>query len=449
MAKEIIVFYEDSIEIFRGQSLLSKLNLPLKNSLRSKENIEYLKQFIKETGLKIKNANVVFSMDGLITRTIDVPKIKKREIDKYINNNIDEYFTVNANEYYFAYNVSKTTKNNMSIFLVAIPRFKVVDIVSMLSDVNIRVKSFNVYPDIISTYFKNKTGGYGIIDIHDKRTFVTIIDDGDVFLHSSIINDFEDDETVQEYIDNINYFINFYATRHFGKRLDGISIVGEIPQKIKFMIDNQIDIQKEYGQIGRVKGINNILAYQYQKNKINKYNNVDFIKAFNKKDYFKRGLSIAILSILIITVLWTEISLYIINKSSTQLDRKIAKLEQQYNEYKNVEKNISQLEAKKKELETKKNILNQIESEKLDVVDILIKIKNNLPKNIRISEITIDKENVNVTFISIDGKTLDAAKLVVGLNKIGIFEPIDLEKIEMDDNVSDIKLVLKLKNSKG
>lgn len=169
MAKELIVFYEDSIEIFRGKSLLTKFNLPIPTNLISQENKEFLFLFLKESGIKIKNANVLFAMDGLITRTIDIPKIKKREIDKYINNNIDEYFTVNANEYYFDYKVSKITKSNINIFLVAIPRSKVIDIISMLSYVNIKVKSFNVYPDIISSYFKNKKGGYGLIDVHEKE----------------------------------------------------------------------------------------------------------------------------------------------------------------------------------------------------------------------------------------------------------------------------------------
>lgn len=144
-------------------------------------------------------------------------------------------------------------------------------------------------------------------------------------------------------------------------------------------------------------------------------------------------------------MLWTEVALYIINKNSKQLSTNIAKLEEQYKGYNDIESRVTELELKKNELETKKNILNHIESQKLDIVGILTKIKNNIPKNIKVSEITIDKENVNVVFSATEGKTLDAAKLIVSLNKIGIFETVDLKKIEMDDNVTDINLLLKLK----
>lgn len=445
MAKELIVFYEDSMEIYRGNNLLTKLDLPIKSNIRSQENKDFLFKVFKESGINIKSAHVLFAMDGLITRTIDIANINKREINNYINNNLDDYFTVSYNDYFFDYTIIKETKNNFSIFLVAIPRYKVVDIVSLLNELNINIKSFNVYPDVVSSYFKNKNGGVGLIDIQEKRTYITLINDGGVFLHSSILNEFEDDEMVQEYIDNINYFINFYSTRHFGKKLDKIYILGGLNEKLKSILETQIDVPKEYQTNSIFKGIKNILANQYQKNRISKKTNIDFIKIINKKDKFKTNIVILLFALIVVTLLWTETSLYLINKNNNKLIEKTKKLEEQYKGYKDIESRISELELKKKELEIKKEILNKLESEKLDIVYILTKVKNNLPKNIRVSEITIDTENVNVTFKAIDGKTLDAAKLVVSLNKIGIFETIDLERIELDDNVNEIKLLLKLK----
>lgn len=444
MAKVVIIFYEDQIEIFRGKSLLSKINLTSFGNIKNQEAQEYIKQIISDSGLKISRCYVLYAMDGLITRTIEIPKIKKKEVEKYIKNNIDEYFTVNINDYYFDYKITHENKKNINLFVAAVPRIKVADIISILNLLNININSINVYPDLILSYFINKKGGIGVIDIHENRTYVTLFENGDVFLHSSLMNEFEDNEMFQEYIDNISYFINFYSTRHFGKKIEKLYVIGENLDKVKTTFDSQIDIQKEYGLNSLVKGDRPVLLYPYIKGIIKPNNSIDYNKIINKRDSFRLAMILTIIILVLVTAVWTIATIYVINDTTKEYN--LSNLNKEYELYKDIEQKVMELETKKNELQSKRDYLNQIEVEKLDIVDILTQLKNNLPKNIRVTVLTIDKQNVNVTFKIIDTKTLDAAKLVVSLNKIGIFEDVNISQINLDDNVEDINLVLKLKN---
>lgn len=443
MAREVFVFYEDKIEIYRGASLLSKISLPIQNNIGLQQNVDFFKNFIQETGLKIKRANVVYAMDGIITRTVEIPKIKPKDVEKYINNNIDEYFTININEYYFDFKISKKSKNNINVFIVAVPKNKINDIRNLLSSIEIEIKSINVYPDILSSYFYNKKGDFGIVDIHEDRTYLTLIDNGEVFLSSSLINEFEDSYMSQEYIDNINYFLNFYSTRHFGKRIDKLYIVGQVNERLKSILNENIDIDKEY-EIEKLTKRNktSLIIYPYLRGTIKKGRYINLMDIFKPKDVFKQNIIIAASLVTIITVSWTTLALYLIDQKMHKFD--IDTLQKRYEKYKDVEALVNELQQKKNSLEYKAKLLEDIKKENVDVVAILNTLKDNLPRNIFISNISIDKENVDVTFIFKDKKTLDAAKLVVALNKTGIFQQVDLDKVNLDDNVDEITLKLKL-----
>jgi hypothetical protein len=72
-------------------------------------------------------------------------------------------------------------------------------------------------------------------------------------------------------------------------------------------------------------------------------------------------------------------------------------------------------------------------------------LKEGLPDFCRIKLISVEKENVNLTLEIIDKKTINAAKLVIAINEIGLFEPAEIEQLEMNDTVEEITLDLKIK----
>ena len=48
---------------------------------------------------------MILSIDSIVTRQIEVPAMKDKDLKDFINNNIGDYFTVNTGDFYFDYKV--------------------------------------------------------------------------------------------------------------------------------------------------------------------------------------------------------------------------------------------------------------------------------------------------------------------------------------------------------
>lgn len=211
-----------------------------------------------------------------------------------------------------------------------------------------------------------------------------------------------------------------------------------IPLKLSKLIKNSpVDINIYSDILGYFIPVKNV----YNKK-------IDFIdKLYRKKKAKISANRIIIIEaiICILITLITAVGVFIYSKISLP-KYDTAALNLQIAALSDVQKNIDKLEQEKKEYEEKANNMEKINNHEFDYIGILDILRQGLPKEVSIKNIAMDKNNVNVTF-NINNSTLDGARVIVALNKMNVFEPVELPQIELDDNVKEITLNLKIINS--
>lgn len=477
MKNLIINITDNQIEIFlvetsfRTITVMKRFELEIKcksaymdNELLygTPENTRKLRSLIKSNNLSNKKANLILSIDGLVTREIEIPVINKVNIGKFIHNNIEEYFTINKADYYFDYKITSINKkeNKMKLFLAAVPKQKLTDIKKLMDNGGITLNKINIYPDCILNLYKNiKSQGIACLDIGKKKSTLSIIKDGSLFLYS-LINVSIEEETEDEFrdvVDSFNYFLNFYSSRYFGNTVDRIYLIGEYAQS-----ETLVNILKEHHDIHINWGLRNRNIRFKDSTTKSTYKNMGLMGALlsNKPIYGKHiefsknelegtdySLKSELVSVIIILTLltgaWTCLFAWYVNNNSAAYDTSI--IDRKTAEISDVEKEINDLNMKKKQLREKTDIINEINSDSFNYTHVIEALQNGLPTSCKIISVEMDKEYVNPTFQILDKKTLNAAKLVIAINRMNVFEPIELEELNMDDNIETISLVLKIK----
>ncbi|MBC2579950.1 hypothetical protein [Clostridium sp. DJ247] len=430
-------------------------------------NLNKVKDIREKFKIRNNNIGIILNWDNIITRIIDTPVMNKKELKNFIENNIEEYFAVSMNEYCYDYEImsidKQEKKGKMSIMLVVVPRIKLKEVLEFIKYCGLTPKSVGIYPSYMSNIFLGENhSSIAIIDANSGKSTLTILDKRSIFIYSNISGESyeRDEEEFSDITENIDYFLNFYSTRHFGNRVDRIYILGEFynSESLHKVITSQTDIETIVGLTAKTTKMTkdspvdineyaDILGYVIPVKNIydKKINFIDKIYRKDKKETSSNKLitmEIGILSLLTVMLvagvfIYTKINLSKYNTSD--IDAQIAVLS-------SVEKDINKLEQEQKEYETKIKNMQKIEDDEFNYIGLLDTIKKGLPKDILIKSITLDKSNVNATFY-INNSTIDAAKLIIAINKMNIFEPVELPQINLNDDVKEINLNLKIANS--
>ena len=430
----------------------------------NEENLEKVKRLREKFKVINKNVGVILNWENIITRVIETPIMNKKELKNFIDNNIEEYFAVNMNEYCYDYEVMSRDKQNkkgkMSIMLAVVPRIKLKEIMEFIKYCGLIPKSVGIYPNYMSNLFLGENNNsIGVIDINSGKSTLTILDKEKVFLYSSISSEYYeiDEEEFSDISENLDYFLNFYSTRHFGNKVDEINILGEFynNQNLKNIIKTQTSIEPISGLNNKIsKSIRNstidgniygdILGYIIPVKSI--YDKkIDFVNKLYRKENKKSsankliaievGVLFLVTTIVIISVfVYTKINLSKYN--TVDIDAQIAVLS-------SVQNDLNKLDQETNQYDNKLNDMQKIQSDEFDYIGILDTLRKGLPQEILIKTITIDKNNVNVTF-NINNSTMDAAKAVIAINKMNIFEPVELPQINLNDNVKEVTFNLKI-----
>lgn len=472
--KVIFRFNEGSVDILLlqykfGRTIIKKVKTIANESLKNnhynvEENVNFTKVFLKKNKMINKKAIAIVNLDGIITRLVEMPFMKKKELKDFIKNNINEYFTVNMNEYYYDYKIVQAEKDKVKKFdvlLVVIPKVKLNDLSFFIKNSCVDIERITIYPDCIGDLFNvREDENIAIVDLVRNRINVTILEGDKIFLHSNSFIDMPGniEESYEELLDNIGYFLNFYSSRHFGNKVDKIYLLGDVLNDESFSkaLKGQFNIPIE-------KGIKSITKKVFAANdiNINEYSDVfgcnlklkevynkdiDFNKVMElgvSKTKEKNILNIMVIVFLIVTLGWISIAEYYINKEMpsydmSNLDKEIKRLEQANKEY-------DVLQSRKLEYEKKEKVIDDINKDNFNYIYYLQELKKGLPSNVLVSDVYVDKEKVDIT-ININNSTLDKAKLVIAINDMNIFERVELDSIKLDNTENEAKFTLKIKN---
>ncbi|KAJ51623.1 hypothetical protein CTM_11810, partial [Clostridium tetanomorphum DSM 665] len=100
--KVVFRFNEDSIGIVFLEYRLGKINIKkvktittenlLNGNFSTEENVDFTRIYLKKNKMLGKKAIAILSVDGIITRLVQVPSMGKKDLMSFIRNNINEYF---------------------------------------------------------------------------------------------------------------------------------------------------------------------------------------------------------------------------------------------------------------------------------------------------------------------------------------------------------------------
>ncbi|MCT8976317.1 pilus assembly protein PilM [Clostridium sp. CX1] len=441
-------------------------------SYNSDENSNIIKTIRNKSRVKTKEVDLVLSVDGIITRNIETPIMKRKELESFIKNNINDYFAVNLGEYYYDFEIiekekaeNKDKKGRFHIILAAVPKYKLDNILEFINICGLIVKNIRIYPQVIKNIVDDyRNTSIAILDTDKEKSNVTIFDNNKLFLYSNILSESHSEEnSFQDMVENFGYFLNFYDTRHFGNRVQNIFITGEFwdNRELYQAIKNSFGIEPTVG----IEGIGTKITSKVNEN-INIFADIiaNSIKPFRKREYsinFARRLEknksksitndknilIKVAAIaLLITIIWTSAtSIYFFQKerkyNTAEIENKIASLSY-------VEKTISDLNNQKNFYETKIKYINQVANEQFDYVAIIETLQKGLPKKVTIKSITLNNADAIVIF-NIQNSTIDVARLVIAINEMNIFEPVEVDEVKLDDSVSEASFNLKIKESEA
>ncbi|MEY7999867.1 hypothetical protein AB8U03_06610 [Clostridium sp. Mt-5] len=428
-------------------------------------NLNKIKDIREEFKLKNKKISIILNWDSIITRIIETPVMGKKELKSFIDNNIEEYFAVNINEYCFDYEIiSLDKKHKMWVMLVVAPMVKIKQVLEFIKCCGLKADSIGIYPEYISNLFLDEfDSSAAVVDVNGNKSTLTILDEEKIFIYSNISSeDYRKDErNFTEVMENLDYFLNFYSTRHFGKNVEKIYMLGEFYDNdvLNGLIESQTSIKPVVGlnpKVSKLIGNSRVDGNIYSdivgyfvpvKNIYNK--SINFINKLHSKNEDKKWTGnrfiineieiFCLITIIMITavLIYTKFSLS--KYDTSDLDSQIAVLS-------SAKEDADKLDIEKKSYEAKVKYIQKIKEDEFDYMDLLETLREGLPEGISITSIKMDRQNIDAQF-DVNKRTVDAARLVAALNAMNIFEPVELPEVELNDNVKEVKLNLKLLQS--
>lgn len=477
MKRIILNFKENEVlmaEISSGINssvIRETIHLPLETNLsngrlyNNNENIAELRNALKSFNYTGSKAELILSFDGMITRTIETPCLNKRDLKSFLDKNMSEYFTISPDEFYFDYKIISMRKEDKKLFdilLAAIPKQKTDDIIALVKACGLTPVRIGIYPDCIYKLFAaEEDKSTAIIDIGRSKSSIVILDRGQLFLYSNIQAEVSA-EDYDELADNLGYFLNFYSSRHFGKRVDSLYCIGELSGNEKLISG----IKQQFGIVtydsAALKGIRlsgdtaeisnelmDLSGYLLNTKKIQN-KDMDFSEVLKEEKAAARlrinnAPNILAAAIFICTALFICGSLMFVFIENKIYDT--AKISSELQSYSATEKQLADLDNAKKDTDKKNNFLKYAENDAFDYKGIMDTIKKGLPENISVSSLVVTNSDVKVTF-NIDNSTLDIARLNIALNNMAIFEHEEIVSTVLDDKVRTCTYDLTLKNFK-
>lgn len=149
-----------------------------------------IKELLSKNFIKTKKAVGLISSSAVVTREVNIPKMKEAEIDKYIQIDSQQYFPMDLSEYILDYKILEETAGvegpEYVILLTAVPEVLVTNYIKVIESLKLELEAIDIIPNVISkyvtNYLTNKADKMGntiaVIDLGAQSTNISIISNG-------------------------------------------------------------------------------------------------------------------------------------------------------------------------------------------------------------------------------------------------------------------------------
>lgn len=458
MKKVIFILKDEQLNIIKISKLWKKVSLGLEKTIYNANMEEVINQnlymlhqkkseeidsFLSENKLKGKKADFIIALDSIITRTIEIPYLNKNKLKQYLNKNIINLFTVNVDEYFYDYKVvgliskTKDSKKKLKIKIVIVPLNVITGIKKLTETLGIKLNKISIYPDIMQQMVNTKDD-VCVLDSGNDKSIISIFEQGSTFLYASFLSSLEDFDGA---IDEIEYFTDFYASRHQGKSLDYFHLIGKQATDTQFaeQLTNRTGISVY--KTTKNKFLNPLVRFSQQKQHTmyNKYIDFSNEEALNKKQKIDLRPLFFLMVLIIITATWYNGTNYYLKQQETKYTFDSSSS----GAYMTIQDEIDVLLNTKAIMIEKKEAVKTIASTTFDHMEIMEVLLTSIPNQVTISNINMRQETIDINF-NINHDTTDVLELIIALNNTEYFKTIDITELELDDKVESVTLVLEV-----
>ena len=432
--------------------------------------ISQTRSFIRANGKHIKKVTINLSTDGIIIRVIETPLMNKSDLESFIENNKTSYFTVNMEDYVLDYKVlsiKNDTTKKMNLLIAIVPKYHLQEIISFVNSCNLAIENISIYPASIANLFTDyENNSIAILDANDFKSYITILSDNKLFLYSTMNSDLATyplydavstkNIDYEDLIDNLEYFLNFYSTRHFGNKVNNLYITGKYycDPAMQLALKGRFDINIISGINGTdaiVKCHNSVNFNNYwsiigcilsRKDILNKSLNFYTALTKNKEEKKDNKFSKLVASI----VLFSLFVPVLFSAYCTALSKKydLSSINQSLSSYTKVTADLADLNKFRVDNTKKSTTISLIKGTQLDSLYYINTIRGILPSQATIETIIVTQNSLQL-LLRTNGDPLLKANLVTNINNLGIFQPIEVDTVSLDSSnkIISYKLIIK------
>ena len=154
---------------------------------------EFLRDQLRENGIKEKKAIFTVASSKIITREVDLPDLPKKKLDALTQMNAEEYFPVDLSEYTIDYRILDHYVNDedkmIRVNMVAAFTELIECYINLAGLSGLKVCGVDFAGNSIVNYATHmkKEGTYLLLDLGSKSTMVTIMNEGSVRFNRNLV----------------------------------------------------------------------------------------------------------------------------------------------------------------------------------------------------------------------------------------------------------------------
>lgn len=456
---------DSKVRIIEGKFNKNKLFVSsLKEETISSFDKENLSKTISHLiNKKKKHAYILLSTSKLLSKTIEIPKLKEKDIQSLLENNISQHFTVEANNYVSSYRVlqefKKEEQDILQLLLIAYPKEDLEIILESCRDNNLRVQFVDAYPNIIFQEYNHYKEPVAIVDAQKEKADCIILKNNNLFLHATFNPDdtddfFSDEKTIEESIlSNLEGYFNFYSSKNYGEKIKQVFLY-DYPEteNLKELIERKTEVFVQENQLPFKVQFKNKKSSNVNKNE---YLSIfSFIKNINKKSTInllnasfyqkKHSNNLALASVLSVIVFSMAYVIGVPFYDKLNVIKSISAYEKELALHEDIKNDLTVLGQLTNERQQKETSLKQIQSSQYNYLTLLSVVYSLLPEGVNIEQFTV-KENGVISVQFSTPSTLKTSSLINSINSSEYFNEVYLETVRLDDKVENLQLQLELK----
>ena len=209
-----------------------------------------LNHFLKENGIKTKKAVLCLGRPGIIARAVKVPKMSFVDLKTHMELEMNEYIPVNSEEYSFDFKImsvfTEDERDYFNILAAAVLKRHIEECVRIIELAGLKPLAVDIFPNVIWNLLTDKYHDAAIIDSGRDGTRLMLCRGEEIVLYTDIPYRFDNqsDNDFSQLTREIGGYLDFFASRHFGKPVDKIYVTGELAAhaNVPFVLERMFNI---------------------------------------------------------------------------------------------------------------------------------------------------------------------------------------------------------------